>query len=126
MDLQWKGWERLTLLHCIILVNLQGGQILRNAVTLGCLVQRSVRVVNVRGGRSKPGLRHQHLAGLRLIGQLCGGKLVGDNVNSTRVEFWPGSVQNGDYSADTQTAGSVRNTTFSKFPKLHSYSFLQY
>ncbi|CAI8038958.1 RNA 3'-terminal phosphate cyclase [Geodia barretti] len=84
-----------------------GGQVLRNVVTLGCLVRRAVRVIRVRGGRSKPGLRPQHLAGLRLIGQLCGGKLAGDDVNSTRVEFWPGSVRNGDYSADTQTAGSV-------------------
>ncbi|CAI8038956.1 RNA 3'-terminal phosphate cyclase [Geodia barretti] len=84
-----------------------GGQVLRNVVTLGCLVRRAVRVIRVRGGRSKPGLRPQHLAGLRLIGQLCGGKLAGDDVNSTRVEFWPGSVRNGDYSADTQTAGST-------------------
>ena len=73
-------------------------------------MQRPVRVIKVRGGRSKPGLRPQHLAGLRLIGQLCGGKLAGDDVNSTRVEFWPGSIWNGDYSADTQTAGSVANS----------------
>ena len=72
-------------------------------------MRRPLRVVKVRGGRSKPGLRPQHLAGLNLIGQLCGGKLVGDTVNSTTVEFWPGSVRNGDYTADTQTAGFVLN-----------------
>ena len=83
----------------------QGGQILRNTVALSCLVQRPVRVTKVRGGRSKPGLRPQHLAGLHLIGRLCGGKLAGDRPNSTKVEFWPGSIRNGDYSADTQTAG---------------------
>ena len=98
--------------YCMLIIALcrlllQGGQVLRNVVTLGCLVRRAVRVIRVRGGRSKPGLRPQHLAGLRLIGQLCGGKLAGDDVNSTRVEFWPGSVRNGNYSADTQTAGSV-------------------
>ena len=68
---------------------------------------RPIRVIKIRAGRSKPGLRPQHLAGLHLIGQLCGGKLAGDSVNSTVVELDPGSVRNGDYSADTQTAGSV-------------------
>lgn len=71
---------------------------------------RPIRVIKIRAGRSKPGLRPQHLAGVHLIGQLCGGKLAGDSVNSTVVELDPGSVRNGDYSADTQTAGSVAHT----------------
>lgn len=87
------------------IAHVQGGQILRNSVALGCLMGRPVRVKNIRAGRSKPGLRPQHLAGLHLIGQLCNGSLVGDNVSSTMVEFCPGSIRNGDYSADTQTAG---------------------
>ena len=86
---------------------MQGGQILRNAAALSCLLGRAICVRRVRAGRSKPGLRPQHLAGLHLIGQLCDGKLTGDSVNSTEVGLCPGSVRNGDYSADTQTAGSV-------------------
>lgn len=92
---------------CIFFHTTQGGQILRNTIALSCLMQRPVRVTNIRGGRSKPGLRPQHLAGLNLIGQLCCGKLTGEFVNSTTVELWPGSVRNGDYSADTHTAGYI-------------------
>ena len=41
----------------------KGGQILRNSVTLSCLMKIPITVENVRGKRSKPGLRPQHLAG---------------------------------------------------------------
>ena len=92
---------------CMCVSCMQGGQILRNAIALSCLLRRQIRITRIRAGRSKPGLRPQHLAGLHLIGQLCGGKLAGDSVNSTVVELCPSSIRNGDYSADTQTAGSV-------------------
>ena len=39
-----------------------GGQILRNAVTLSCLMGQEITVFNIRGNRMpKPGLRPQHL-----------------------------------------------------------------
>ena len=36
-----------------------GGQIYRNAICLGALLKKSVRVTNIRAGRKKPGLRRQ-------------------------------------------------------------------
>eukprot|EP00794_Sanderia_malayensis_P007830 gene7830-8680_t len=84
-----------------------GGQILRNSIALSCLLKKPITVNNIRGKRSKPGLRPQHLTGTRLVCELCCGTLSGDDVGSTSVTLKPLSTQAGNYSADTQTAGSV-------------------
>ncbi|KAK7502271.1 hypothetical protein BaRGS_00006635 [Batillaria attramentaria] len=84
-----------------------GGQILRNAAALSCLLGQPITVNNIRAGRSNPGLRPQHLTGLQLISQLCGGKLSGVNVGSTEITFHPGPIKAGSYTADTKTAGSI-------------------
>ena len=52
-----------------------GGQIVRVAAALSAATGREVRVENVRAGRPKPGLAAQHLAGLRLVRDACGGSL---------------------------------------------------
>ncbi|XP_076439997.1 RNA 3'-terminal phosphate cyclase-like [Babylonia areolata] len=84
-----------------------GGQILRNAAALSCLLGQGITVNNIRAGRSNPGLRPQHLTGLKLIAELCGGKLVGDQVGSSEITFQPGQIKAGSYRADTKTAGSI-------------------
>ena len=53
-----------------------GGQIVRVAAALSAATGREVRVENVRAGRPKPGLATQHLAGLRLVRDACGGTPV--------------------------------------------------
>lgn len=42
----------------------KGGQILRVAITLSALKHIPVRIIKIRGGRSKPGLMEQHLKGI--------------------------------------------------------------
>ncbi|XP_067678311.1 RNA 3'-terminal phosphate cyclase-like [Haliotis asinina] len=84
-----------------------GGQILRNSAALSCLLGQPVTINNIRAGRSNPGLRPQHLMGLQLIRDICGGKLTGDRVGSTEVTFHPGPIKGGSYQADTKTAGSI-------------------
>ena len=37
---------------------LQGGQILRNSSALSCILNKSIRIRNIRAARSKPGLRY--------------------------------------------------------------------
>lgn len=85
-----------------------GGQILRNAASLAAITGTAIAVDAVRAGRSKPGLRPQHLAGLRLAAALCGGRLEGGTVGSTAVALTPGRLRpsHGDVCADTGTAGS--------------------
>jgi RNA 3'-terminal phosphate cyclase (ATP) len=90
-----------------------GGQILRNACTYAAILGTNVRITNIRAGRKTPGLRPQHLVGLRLLEAASGGCLAeGNNVGSTEILFVcdkPNSLSDKkqEYVGDTQTAGSV-------------------
>ena len=84
-----------------------GGQIVRVATALSAATGREVLVENVRAGRPKPGLAAQHLAGLRLVRDACGGSLRapdgGDvGVGATAFTLAPGSVKE---AADASAAG---------------------
>merc|ERR1719312_1272348 len=68
---------------------------------------KPIRIVKVRAGRQKPGLKSQHVSGLSLIRDLTGGQLDGCVLGSSLITFRPGQLQAGDYSADTKTAGAV-------------------
>lgn len=84
-----------------------GGQILRMATAFGVILQKPVKIFNIRAGRSTPGLRPQHLNGLQLLRDISRGSLIGDKIGSTEVTLRPGPVVGGNYEADTKTAGSV-------------------
>ncbi|MGH0173598.1 UNVERIFIED_CONTAM: hypothetical protein FKN15_066042 [Acipenser sinensis] len=84
-----------------------GGQILRVSAALSCIQGASIKINNVRAGRSTPGLRPQHLSGLELVRDLCAGQLEGGVVGSTEITLTTGKIKGGDYTADTKTAGSV-------------------
>lgn len=68
-----------------------GGQLLRTSLSLSALTGRPFRMENIRAGRSKPGLRPQHLTAVRAAAMICAAELMGDEINSTRLEFRPGS-----------------------------------
>jgi len=84
-----------------------GGQVLRNAIALSTLLGTPVSIKNIRAGRAKPGLHHQHLTGLQLVAQLCDATVTGDTIGSSSVSFSPGTLKHGRYEADTKTAGSI-------------------
>lgn len=88
-----------------------GGQILRTSLSLAAITGRSVRIENIRAGRTKPGLQPQHLTSARATAKICGGRLTGDAVGSQLLEFHPGDVQPGDYVFDVSeikaSAGAV-------------------
>jgi len=84
-----------------------GGSILRVATGLAIATRQSIRVVNIRQNRRKPGLQTQHLAGLRAAATFCDGQLTGDAINSTAIEFTPGPTQRGQLDLPIQTAGSI-------------------
>ena len=85
-----------------------GGQMLRNAVALSAVSGRSVRVVNIRGARPQPGLRPQHLLAVRAVAEICGARLVGAQIGSREIEFWPGGIRSKtDWRLDVGTAGSL-------------------
>ncbi|VVC00743.1 RNA 3'-terminal phosphate cyclase [uncultured archaeon] len=83
-----------------------GGQVLRTALSLACVLQKPIRIFNIRAGRDKPGLKAQHLSVCRLLGEVTGGALHGDAIGSTEITFEPGKIMGGKYSFDIGTAGS--------------------
>lgn len=84
-----------------------GGQILRNAISLSCILRQPISVCNIRAKRDNPGLRPQHLSGLEVVRDICDGKLDGGHVGSCSITFHPGYIQSGSFFTDTKTAGSV-------------------
>ncbi|AEH36690.1 RNA 3'-terminal phosphate cyclase [Halopiger xanaduensis] len=99
-----------------------GGQFLRTALGLAVLENEAVRLENVRGDRSTPGLRHQHLAVLETMVEICDANVSGAELGAETVAFDPGlsmddgadsgpnghpKLEGGEYAVDIGTAGSV-------------------
>lgn len=85
-----------------------GGQILRNALSLACILGKAIHITKIRAGRSKPGLAAQHLKGLELLAKMTRADVTGGAMGSTEVQFSPGKkIYGGRYEVDIQTAGSI-------------------
>ncbi len=84
-----------------------GGQILRTVVALSAATGIPCRIHDIRRSRPNPGLRPQHLFGLRAAAQMCGAEVEGDRVGSSEVTFRPKAVRPGSYRVDVGTAGAV-------------------
>jgi RNA 3'-terminal phosphate cyclase (ATP) len=78
-----------------------GGQVLRTSLALSALTGQPLRVERIRAGRRKPGLRPQHLTGLRAVTKLCDATVEGAKLHSQEITFAPRSpVQAGTYTFD--------------------------
>lgn len=85
-----------------------GGQILRTSVSLSCILEKPMRIRNIRAGRKEPGLRPQHLQAVKSVAEISNSKLSGATVGSTSVEFIPGEPSKSvSKRIETGTAGSV-------------------
>lgn len=88
-----------------------GGQVLRTALALAVVLGRPVRVVRVRAGRARPGLRPQHLAAVRALAAIGNAALAGDHLGSTEVALAPHGLAAGerriDVGAEQGSAGAV-------------------
>jgi len=84
-----------------------GGQVLRTAVSLSMVTGKPIRIFNIRAGRKKPGLAHQHLTCIRAAKEICAATIAGAQIGSQDLEFEPKEILRGDYSFDVTTAGSV-------------------
>lgn len=85
-----------------------GGQVVRNACALSLVTGKPFRIVNVRGGREKPGLMRQHVTAIEAacaIGE--GGECEGVAVGAREITFRPGKVGAGEYRFAVGTAGST-------------------
>jgi RNA 3'-terminal phosphate cyclase (ATP) len=84
-----------------------GGQVLRTSLALSTLTRQPVKIVSVRGRRSKPGLQPQHLRAVDAAAAISHAQVNGAALHSTTLEFWPGELRSGRYKFDIGTAGST-------------------
>ncbi|MFZ5451249.1 MAG: RNA 3'-terminal phosphate cyclase [Thermodesulfobacteriota bacterium] len=88
-----------------------GGQILRTALSLAATLEQPVKIINIRAGRSKPGLRPQHLTAALALARITQAEVSGATLHSRELTFRPRRPQPGPYLFDvaekTGSAGSV-------------------
>lgn len=84
-----------------------GGQIIRTAMALSAITGKELDIEKIRAGRDKPGLKMQHLTGVRAVRSICRGTLEGAELGSQKLVFRPGKIVGGKYKFDVGTAGSV-------------------
>jgi len=84
-----------------------GGQIIRSAVTLSAITGKPIEIENIRKNRKVPGLRPQHLLGVKILSKICKAKVEGLAVNSTFLKFFPSDALDLDLQEDIGTAGSI-------------------
>ncbi len=84
-----------------------GGQVLRTALSVSTLLQKPIKLINIRKGREKQGLRPQHLTAVQTLAKLSNAELEHCNLNSTKLFFNPKKIQGGTFSVNIKTAGSI-------------------
>lgn len=84
-----------------------GGQVLRTALGLSCVLRKEFRIYNIRKGRPKPGLMPQHLAAVAAARIVSRAQVEGALPGSTSLVFSPGEVRGGRFELDVGTAGST-------------------
>jgi RNA 3'-terminal phosphate cyclase (ATP) len=84
-----------------------GGQVLRTALSLSCLLRKPFRIFNIRKGRKKPGLMPQHLMCIHSLKLMSAARVEGDSEGSQELSFEPSEVKPGEYFFDIGTAGST-------------------
>ncbi len=84
-----------------------GGQILRTSIALSAVTGRPVKIVNIRAKRRNPGLRRQHITGIKAVAALSKARVEGLELGSTTLLFELGKLSGGEYRFDIGTAGSV-------------------
>ncbi|MCO2092021.1 RNA 3'-terminal phosphate cyclase, partial [Pseudomonas aeruginosa] len=83
-----------------------GGQILRSALSLSMTSGQPLRIRNIRGRRSRPGLLRQHLTAVRAAAEICAAEVEGAELGSRELAFRPGAIRAGDYAFAIGSAGS--------------------
>lgn len=98
-----------------------GGQILRVSSALAAVLSVSIRISNIRGGRPKPGLAAQHMAGLQLVGNLIGTSFNGlkkgsQEISIKRPHTGVHYIKTGKFPIDIGTAGAISLVIQSALP----------
>lgn len=84
-----------------------GGAILRQAMALSTLTQKPFKIINVRSGRPKPGLKAQHLHSIIALEKISGCNVTDCGIGSEKLTFIPGVIKSKSIDIDVGTAGSI-------------------
>ena len=85
-----------------------GGQILRTAVSLSAIIGKPVEVTNIRAKRPNPGLRAQHMTGIKIIADLFHADVENLQEGAEWVRFAPrDKFEGGSIKVNIGTAGSI-------------------
>jgi RNA 3'-terminal phosphate cyclase (ATP) len=84
-----------------------GGQMLRTALSLSAITGKDFRIQNIRGNRSDPGLKRQHLECFNAAKRLCSAEVDGAETGSEELVFRPSDLQAESFTSNIGTAGSV-------------------
>jgi RNA 3'-terminal phosphate cyclase (ATP) len=95
-----------------------GGQIVRSSLSLSAVTGKPIHLSNIRAGRSKPGLKRQHVTCVKAAAAVCDGILEGAELNSSEFTFTPGSVRGGVYHFQVGSAGSATLVAQTVLPPL--------
>ena len=84
-----------------------GGSILRIGAGFSSLFSRAIRIKNIRANRPKPGLRMQHLMGLKTLAELTNSNLSKCEVGSKEITLIPNTDVKSNIDVKIGTAGSI-------------------
>ncbi len=84
-----------------------GGQMLRTALALSTITGISFKMTDIRAKREKPGVKQQHLTGIKALAKICNAKAIGDTLGSREITFIPGKYVGKNETIDIITAGSI-------------------
>lgn len=84
-----------------------GGQLVRTACALSAITCTPFKITSIRGARPQPGLKVQHLEGIKSIAELCNAETKGLAVGSKELEFFPKKLEPKDLKVSISTAGSI-------------------
>jgi RNA 3'-terminal phosphate cyclase (ATP) len=84
------------------------GTIFRYSISLASILNKELRIINIRAKRKKAGLQPQHLKSVQACCELTNGSVEGAQVGAATITFSPGrKIKSGEFSWDIGTAGSA-------------------
>ncbi len=84
-----------------------GGQIVRTALALSTIANKPCYITDIRAGRKKPGLKAQHMHGVRALEALCRAQTTGAEPGSSSLGYQPGPMEGRTLPIDIGTAGAI-------------------
>jgi RNA 3'-phosphate cyclase len=84
-----------------------GGAILRLGAGFSILYNKPITIKNIRANRTKPGLRTQHLLGLKTLSELTNSKLSKCTIGTNEITLIPNREVKSELQVDINTAASL-------------------